>query len=95
MTIDIFCDVIDNFGDTGVCWRLASIFSCEHGFPVKLYINDAETLSKITAGLDPKKLPCLVQGVEIHDWKDAETSEMCIRDRFNLVLSLELLLLGI
>lgn len=75
MTIDIFCDVIDNFGDAGVCWRLASIFSCEHGFPVKLYINDAETLSKITAGLDPKKLPCLVQGVEIHDWKDAETSE--------------------
>ena len=55
MTIDIFCDVIDNFGDAGVCWRLASIFSCEHGFPVKLYINDAETLSKITAGLDPKK----------------------------------------
>ena len=53
MTIDIFCDVIDNFGDAGVCWRLASIFSCEHGFPVKLYINDAETLSKITAGLDP------------------------------------------
>ena len=59
MTIDIFCDVIDNFGDAGVCWRLASIFSCEHGFPVKLYINDAETLSKITAGLDPKNYRAL------------------------------------
>ena len=75
MTIDIFCDVIDNFGDAGVCWRLASIFSREHGFPVKLYINDAQTLSKITSGLDPKNLPCLVDGIEIHDWKDAETSE--------------------
>ncbi|NLA88424.1 MAG: elongation factor P maturation arginine rhamnosyltransferase EarP, partial [Alcaligenaceae bacterium] len=22
-TIDIFCRVVDNFGDIGVCWRLA------------------------------------------------------------------------
>ena len=74
MTIDIFCDVIDNFGDAGVCWRLASIFSQELRLPVKLYINDAETLSKITSGFDLKKLPLLLEGVEIHRWEDAETA---------------------
>lgn len=74
MSIDIFCDVIDNFGDAGVCWRLASIFSRELRLPVKLYINDAETLSKITSDFDPKKLPIIVEGIEIHRWEDAETA---------------------
>jgi hypothetical protein len=28
---DIFCTVIDNFGDIGVCWRLARQLAQEHG----------------------------------------------------------------
>ncbi len=28
---DIFCNVIDNYGDIGVCWRLARQLAHEHG----------------------------------------------------------------
>ena len=33
---DIFCNVIDNFGDIGVCWRLARQLANEHGASVRL-----------------------------------------------------------
>jgi hypothetical protein len=29
---DLFCAVIDNFGDIGVCWRLARQLTSEHGW---------------------------------------------------------------
>ena len=41
---DIFCAVIDNFGDVGVCWRLAQQLSLEAGWQVRLLIDDASAL---------------------------------------------------
>ena len=40
---DIFCQVIDNFGDVGVCWRLAAELAAR-GTPVRLFIDDASAL---------------------------------------------------
>jgi hypothetical protein len=37
---DIFCTVIDNFGDIGVCWRLARQLAQEHGHAVRLWVDD-------------------------------------------------------
>ena len=31
---DIFCNVVDNYGDIGVCWRLARQLANEHGLTV-------------------------------------------------------------
>ena len=31
---DIFCTVVDNYGDIGVCWRLARQLVAEHGVAV-------------------------------------------------------------
>ena len=33
-TWDLFCRVIDNYGDIGVCWRLARQLAREHGLRV-------------------------------------------------------------
>ena len=44
MRWDLFCRVVDNFGDVGVCWRLA----CElarRGDAVRLWIDDASALA--------------------------------------------------
>ena len=41
---DIFCAVIDNFGDVGVCWRLAQQLSDDAGWQVRLLIDDASAL---------------------------------------------------
>jgi uncharacterized repeat protein (TIGR03837 family) len=41
---DIFCRVIDNFGDIGVCWRLASDLAAR-GERVRLWVDDASALA--------------------------------------------------
>jgi uncharacterized repeat protein (TIGR03837 family) len=41
---DIFCQVIDNFGDVGVCWRLAAELGAR-GVAVRLRIDDASALA--------------------------------------------------
>lgn len=51
-TIDIFCRVIDNFGDAGVMWRLARAMRDE-GFSVRLIIDEPETLKHL-AGVNPQ-----------------------------------------
>ena len=41
---DIFCQVIDNFGDIGVCWRLAADLA-QRGCQVRLWVDDASALA--------------------------------------------------
>ena len=41
---DIFCKVIDNFGDIGVCWRLAANLA-GRGQQVRLWVDDASALT--------------------------------------------------
>ena len=40
---DVFCRVIDNFGDIGVCWRLACNLA-ERGQRVRLWVDDPSAL---------------------------------------------------
>ena len=46
---DIFCKVIDNFGDIGVSWRLAASLAA-HGHLVRLWVDDASALAWMAPG---------------------------------------------
>ncbi|MDQ3060864.1 MAG: elongation factor P maturation arginine rhamnosyltransferase EarP [Pseudomonadota bacterium] len=46
---DIFCKVIDNFGDIGVCWRLAADLA-RRGHRVRLWVDDASALAWMAPG---------------------------------------------
>lgn len=46
---DIFCKVVDNFGDIGVCWRLAQQLAEEYEIPLRLWVDDL-ALAKRFAG---------------------------------------------
>ena len=48
---DIFCTVIDNFGDIGVCWRLAQQLAMEFGWRVRLLIDDDSALEWLASPL--------------------------------------------
>jgi uncharacterized repeat protein (TIGR03837 family) len=37
---DVFCKVVDNFGDIGVSWRLARQLATEHGWHVRLWVDN-------------------------------------------------------
>ena len=66
---DIFCKVVDNFGDIGVCWRLAKQLACEHGLPVNLMIDDLALAQKIIPALHLSKKNQIIQGVKISHWQ--------------------------
>jgi len=59
MLWDLYCRVIDNHGDVGVCWRLAAELAAR-GHTVRLWIDDATAL----AWMAPRGAP----GVSVHDW---------------------------
>ena len=46
---DIFCKVIDNFGDIGVCWRLAADLA-GRGQRVRLWVDDGTALAWMAPG---------------------------------------------
>ena len=50
---DIFCRVVDNYGDAGVCWRLARQLADEHGLAVTLWIDDVASLARFVPALAP------------------------------------------
>ncbi|MDX1913950.1 MAG: elongation factor P maturation arginine rhamnosyltransferase EarP [Methylophilus sp.] len=51
-TWDIFCKVVDNFGDIGVCWRLAKQLQREHGLQVRLWVDDLSIAQHLIPALD-------------------------------------------
>jgi uncharacterized repeat protein (TIGR03837 family) len=68
---DIFCTVIDNFGDIGVCWRLARQLAQEHGHAVRLWVDDLASFARLAPELDPAAAVQRLAGVEIRPWRPA------------------------
>ena len=66
---DIFCAVIDNFGDIGVCWRLARQLAAEHGLTVRLWLDDLDRLQALSPDIDAACESQVSHGVEIRHWK--------------------------
>jgi len=68
---DIFCNVIDNYGDIGVCWRLARQLAHEHGLAVRLWVDDLESLAKLCPEADAARDTQHCRGVEVRRWIEA------------------------
>ena len=64
---DLFCRVVDNFGDIGVCWRLAADLAAR-GDAVRLWCNDASALAWMAPGGAP--------GVEVRPWPTEEDTSI-------------------
>lgn len=65
---DIFCRVVDNFGDIGVCWRLARQLSGEFGQKVRLWVDDLASFRKLCPAIDPTMAEQDCKGIAIHHW---------------------------
>ncbi len=64
---DIFCRVIDNHGDLGVCWRLCTDLA-QRGHAVRLWVDDASALAWMA--------PHGCAQVEVRAWPTAPTFHM-------------------
>ena len=67
---DIFCKVVDNFGDAGVSWRLARQLVREHDIAVTLWIDALASLTKIASDVDGMRDDQLQAGVRVRHWRD-------------------------
>ena len=65
---DLFCRVIDNFGDIGVCWRLARCLARDQGWHVRLWVDAPDALARI------KPRGAAEPGIEVRQWNDDTTT---------------------
>ncbi|WP_345873269.1 elongation factor P maturation arginine rhamnosyltransferase EarP [Shewanella algae] len=66
---DIFCTVVDNYGDIGVTWRLARQVAGEYGIKVRLWVDDLNSFAHILPELNPALVSQHFGGVEVIHWQ--------------------------
>lgn len=67
-TWDIFCTVVDNYGDIGVTWRLARQLVDEHDLAVRLWVDDLNAFVPMCPGADATALQQWQHGVDVRQW---------------------------
>ena len=65
---DIFCSVVDNYGDIGVTWRLARQLVAEHQQGVRLWVDDLRAFVPLCPEADVQAARQWQQGVEVCQW---------------------------
>ncbi|MRV71887.1 elongation factor P maturation arginine rhamnosyltransferase EarP [Duganella sp. FT92W] len=73
-TLAIFCKVIDNYGDIGICWRLARQLTAEHGVAVTLWVDDLASFRRICPPVDVAAGVQTVDGVTVRHWQTQDAA---------------------
>jgi uncharacterized repeat protein (TIGR03837 family) len=64
---DVFCQVVDNHGDLGVCWRLSTQLA-GHGQRVRLWVDDTSALAWMA--------PDGAAGVDVRPWHNNPPADL-------------------
>ncbi|MFA9219228.1 MAG: elongation factor P maturation arginine rhamnosyltransferase EarP [Sphingomonadaceae bacterium] len=72
LRLDLFCRVIDNFGDIGICWRLARQLQHEHGVAVTLYVDDLPSFRRLCPQVEVDAVQQQIAGVTVRHWRDQD-----------------------
>lgn len=68
---DIFCSVIDNYGDIGICWRLCRQLAARQPLAVRLWVDDLVSFQRICPDVDPQLPAQQLAGVQVCHWQPA------------------------
>jgi len=82
---DLFCAVVDNFGDIGICWRLARQLVAEHHWQLCLWVDDLISFQMICPQVDATLADQQVFGVRIRHWT-SPLPALAAEDRPDLLL---------
>jgi uncharacterized repeat protein (TIGR03837 family) len=66
---DIFCRVVDNYGDIGTCWRLAQQLANEHEADVRLWVDQLESFAQLCPAVVTNADEQRVGRIEIRRWR--------------------------
>jgi uncharacterized repeat protein (TIGR03837 family) len=79
---DIFCSVVDNYGDIGVTWRLARQLVVEHACSVRLWVDDLRAFERMCPEIDVHLDEQWQEGVEVRfwptEWRDTASADVVI-----------------
>lgn len=70
---DLFCAVVDNLGDIGVCWRLARQLAQEHGARVRLWVDDLTAFRRLAPALDVTAATQQLGEITVCAWREPFT----------------------
>ena len=82
-TVHLYCTLIDNYGDIGVCWRLARQLVHEYALEVHLWVDNwpaAQQLIRELPDVPVPNEPARVKGVVIRPWVQVNHVADCIGD---------------
>jgi uncharacterized repeat protein (TIGR03837 family) len=86
---DIFCRVVDNFGDVGVTWRLARQLANEFNVATRLFVDDLPSLAKLVPELDSRMHTQKLSKVDVQQWPDENSMLIpanCVVEAFQCAL---------
>jgi len=66
----IFCRIVDNYGDAGVCWRLARQLVADYALDVTLWQDDLAPLARMAHGVRTELPVQSESGVTIRRWNE-------------------------
>lgn len=72
-TLHLFCRVVDNYGDIGICWRLARQLQQEYGIGVTLFVDDLASFRRLCPEVNVDADVQEVSGVTVRHWRDQES----------------------
>ncbi len=79
---EVFCSVVDNYGDIGVTWRLARQLAAEHGQRVRLWVDEPAAFARICPAADGAAESQHQSGVEVRlwpkPWQDTQAADVVI-----------------
>lgn len=79
---DIFCSVVDNYGDIGVTWRLARQLVAEHRCEVRLWVDDLRAFERMCPEVNVQLDQQWQEGVQVRhwpaDWPQTQSADVVI-----------------
>ncbi len=83
---DVFCRVIDNHGDLGVCWRLSQALASQ-GHTVRLFVDHPEDLSWMAPHwANPHGHAPTLHGVSVWPWPSVAQDLRALPDQAQVVI---------
>lgn len=70
LSLHLFCRVVDNYGDIGVCWRLARQLVHEHGVNLTLFVDVLASFQRLEAMVDIAAAEQEVGGIRVLRWDE-------------------------
>ncbi|AMP09412.1 conserved hypothetical protein, PP_1857 family [Collimonas arenae] len=71
-SLALFCKVVDNYGDIGICWRLARQLEQEHGIGVTLWVDDLRSFQRICPEVAIDCETQKIANITVRHWRDQD-----------------------